>query len=240
MRDSTDHHVGLTSDRRGLRSPNGMLFVIGAMKSGTTSLFEILGQHPSICRSSIKEPNFFCEDRDEAELDSYTSLWNWEGGAYSYAMEASVAYSKAPNIPGVPERIYRFGASNNKFIYILRHPLSRIESQVRHGMFAGWGKSLDAGVPNDAINYSRYAMQIDEYLKFFPRENILILTLEEFKSDPHFVLKRICDFLCIDPDYDFSAVREIRNSGSFFNSSRPGSKYYTAFCRAVYCAEDTI
>ncbi len=46
-----------------------------------------------------------------------------------------------------------------RFIYMLRNPLTRIESQLRHGLFAGWGKSLDAGIPDDAVYYSSYAMQ---------------------------------------------------------------------------------
>jgi hypothetical protein len=34
-------------------------FVIGAAKSGTTSLHRYLDQHPAISMSSVKEPNFF-------------------------------------------------------------------------------------------------------------------------------------------------------------------------------------
>ena len=35
------------------------LFIIGAMKSGTTSLHEYLNEHPDIIMSEVKEPGFF-------------------------------------------------------------------------------------------------------------------------------------------------------------------------------------
>ena len=102
---------------------------------------------------------------------------------------------------------------------MLRHPLSRIESQVRHGLFAGWGKSLDTGIPEDAINFSSYAMQLDKYLEFFPKDDIMLVTLEEFKLDPHAALSRICEFSKIDRNFKFNDVEKTRNSGEFFNAS---------------------
>ena len=39
--------------------PDRFAFIIGAMKAGTTSLFEILSQHPQVCPSKTKEPDYF-------------------------------------------------------------------------------------------------------------------------------------------------------------------------------------
>jgi len=102
---------------------------------------------------------------------------------------------------------------------MLRDPLTRIESQIRHGLFAGWGASLDSNIPEDSINFSNYAMQLEQYLKFFPIENFLLVTLEEFKFDPHITLSRICQFLEIDTGFKFIDAEKTRNSGDFFNTS---------------------
>ena len=161
--------------------PDCFAFIIGAMKSGTTSLFEILSQHPQVCPSKTKEPDYFIKNGDESSQEDYLSLWDWQDSTHSIALESSVAYTKEPYITGVPERINEAKLGQYRFIYMLRNPLNRIESQVRHGIFAGWGKSLDAGIPEDAINFSSYAMQLDKYLEFFPIDNILLVTLEEFK-----------------------------------------------------------
>ena len=204
--------------------PDHFAFIIGAMKSGTTSLFEILSQHPQVCPSKIKEPDYFIKDRDESSLEDYLSLWDWRNNSHSIALESSVAYSKEPFITGVPERICKAELGRYRFIYMLRNPVTRIESQVRHGLFAGWGDSLDSGIPEDAINFSSYAMQLDKYLKFFPKDNIMLITLEEFKHGPNAVLSRICEFLEIDKGFKFSNVEKTRNSGEFFNASASVSR----------------
>jgi len=199
--------------------PDNFSFIIGAMKSGTTSLFEILSQHPQICPSRIKEPDYFTNDGDTSSLEKYLSLWDWHDDTHSIAMESSVAYTKAPSIPDVPKRIFRSKLGRYRFIYMLRNPLTRIESQVRHGIFAGWGDSLDAGIPLDAVSISSYAMQLDKYLEYFPLDNFMLVTLEEFKLNPQTTLSRICQFLDIDKDFQFKDVDKRRNSGEFFNSS---------------------
>jgi len=199
-------------------NPDCFVFVIGAMKSGTTSLFEILSQHPQICPSKIKEPDYFTQERDGNSREKYLSLWDWQDRVHAIALEASVAYTKAPLIRGVPERIYRSDLGRYRFIYMLRNPLTRIESQLRHGLFAGWGKSLDGGISEDAIYFSSYAMQLDKYLKYFPIDDIMLVTLEEFKHNPDIILSRICQFLEIDKDFAFRNVNITRNSGGFFNA----------------------
>jgi hypothetical protein len=204
--------------------PDSFIYIIGAMKSGTTSLFEILSQHPQVCTSQTKEPDYFTEDRCEKQLDAYLSLWDWQKSLHTIALESSVAYTKAPFIANVPKRILNAELGKYRFIYMLRNPLTRIESQVRHGLFAGWGKSLDSGIPEDAINFSSYAMQLDKYLEFFPIDNIMLVTLEEFKLEPNAVLSRICQFLEIDNSFKFNDVEKTRNSGDFFNTSASVSR----------------
>ena len=199
--------------------PDNFAFIIGAMKSGTTSLFEILSQHPEVCPSKIKEPDYFTKDSTDSSHEDYLSLWNWQDQLHSIALESSVAYSKAPFITGTARRIHDANLGKCRFIYMLRNPLARIESQVRHGLFAGWGKSLDDGIPEDAVNFSSYAMQLDNYLNYFSGDDILLITLEEFIDSPDSVLSRICQFLNIDRNFEFEDIKTTRNSGDFFNTS---------------------
>jgi hypothetical protein len=182
-------------------------------------LFDILSQHPEICPSKEKEPDYFIKDRGTKALNEYLALWDCKGSEKSVALESSVAYTKAPFIIGVPERISKSKLGEFHFIYMLRDPCVRIESQVRHGLFAGWGKSLDEGISDDLIAFSSYAKQLDNYLGYFPRNKIFLITLEEFKASPHQVLGRLCEFLEIDREFEFSNVEKPRNSGEFFNTS---------------------
>ena len=198
--------------------PDNFTLIIGAMKSGTTSLFEILSQHPQIIAANKKEPNYFVKDRSVKELDEYLELWDWDQDRHITALESSVAYSQSPYQSNVPERIKASNLGDYRFIYMLRDPLSRIESQVRHGLFAGWGKDLDeGGVTNELIKFSSYASQIEKYLEYFPKESILLITLEEFNKNPESTLKKVCGFIGIDSAFVFKNVNDVRNSGEFFN-----------------------
>ncbi len=78
------------------RPPTRFGLIIGAMKSGTTSLFELLAQHPQISASAEKEPSFFNRDSDDDEWRRYTDLWRWDPSRHLIALEASTSYSKSP------------------------------------------------------------------------------------------------------------------------------------------------
>ena len=198
-------------------SPHNFSIIIGAMKSGTTSLFEVLAQHPEICGAKKKELDYFVKDND-SDNSEYYAFWDWNKERHSIALEASVAYAKSPYIDGVPARMIGSDVGKIRLIYLLRDPIKRIESQVRHGVFAGWGKSLDEGIPPNALSFSSYAEQLDQYLPYFTRDEIFIITLEEFKSNPDLVLEKICKFLDVDETFKFINANEVKNSGDFFNA----------------------
>jgi len=200
------------------------VIVIGAMKSGTTSLFNILGQHPEICSAKTKDADFFCNEPRDLSNNSYQSQYHWNPGVHKVALEASVAYTKAPYVKDIPKKIYSSGFGDFKFIYMLRHPLRRIESQIRHGIFAGWGKSLDEEFPQSAVEFSKYGLQLEKYLKYYGEEKVHLLTMEDFKSTPNLMLKNICQFLDINSEFKFSNPNEVYNSGAFFNGSKITAK----------------
>ena len=56
------HSVGESASR----FPN--LFIVGAARSGTTSLHNYLAQHPQIFMSAVKEPHFFADIEPAARM----------------------------------------------------------------------------------------------------------------------------------------------------------------------------
>lgn len=187
--------------------------IIGAMKSGTSSLFNYLAEHPQICASKTKEPGFFAIDAEWRRGRAwYGRLWPFDPSRHAYALEASTEYTLAPAFPDTVERIASFGTGRFKLIYVMRHPLRRIESQARQAAFTGWkvssGQEGDdtgfAWAPDDpvyqwAVKISSYALQLDRYLAKFSREQICLLTFEELRDYPEKVLDRVSEFLEIDP-----------------------------------------
>ena len=186
--------------------------IIGAAKSGTTSLFDYLSQHPEICPCSTKEPNFFASDINRSKgLDWYQSLWKWDPSLHQTALEASTYYTMLPKWPNAAERISQVKAKF-KFVYIIRNPVERIESNYNFVM--SLPKKRNVGFEEFmtvSTAISKYAMQLDEYYKRFPAEDILLLYFEDLKKKPNEVVKKVCKFLDLDGSYKFKELGVVKN-----------------------------
>lgn len=194
-------------------NPKNFALIIGAMKSGTTSLFDYLSQHPEICSCRQKEPNFFASDSNWSKgLDWYQKLWKWNPSLHQIALEGSTFYTRQPNLPNAAERISQIEAKF-KFIYILRNPVERIESQFNfvRTLQGLRNLSISENMPR-GIALSKYAMQLDEYYDRFPAEDILILYFEDLKLQPTEVVKKVCKFLNVDASFNFEGLGKVRNA----------------------------
>lgn len=116
--------------------------IVGAMKSGTSNLFHVLGQHPQIAPCNLKEPNFFSDEQEYAKgFSYYRDLWDWDPAVHKVALEASTTYTKYPRQEAAG-RIAE-AAKDFRLIYIMRNPLERIESHIRQGLYQGFSQGLD-------------------------------------------------------------------------------------------------
>ena len=186
--------------------------VIGSMKSGTTTLCHLLGQHPDVFMATPKEIEFFCKD------DIYARGWDWYLSLFADAKngsaigEGSTSYTKSPLFPNVPEKIARH-LPDARLIYIVRHPLERIEShwmhRVQHGDVRPFKKMLREY--SNLIDTSRYWFQIQRYRKYFGDNQILVLFFEDLKKNPEMVLKQCFTFLSVDPIVKLANPAERRN-----------------------------
>jgi len=181
--------------------PDAYVLIIGAMRCGTSSLFNYLVQHPEICPSIRKEPEFFSEHQQHrfTGVDRYEDLWKFDPAAHRYALEASTGYTKFPEEMGVPQRIHDYGI-RPKFIYIVRNPFDRIRSQYEH-MTGKLGLPVSASWSSDTfVSLSNYYLQLQQYRTFFPRESFLIVNFDELATDPRSAVIRVCRFLGISDD----------------------------------------
>ena len=176
------------------------LIVIGAMKSGTTSLHHYLGIHPSISMSEKKELNFFVHKENFAKGIAWYQK-HFEPTSPIIG-ETSPSYSKTHVYPEVPENIYRFNPEM-KLIYLVRDPIQRLVSHFyeaqEQGRAAGTIDKFLANYHDDnRVATSRYFMQLQAYLKFFPIEQIKVVCTEELKKDRLEVMNSIFSFLEVE------------------------------------------
>jgi len=167
--------------------------IIGSMKSGTSSLYQYLIQHPEICPAKTKEPEFFSENQlHKLECDFYSDLWEFDKKKHKISLEASTGYTKYPFERNVPKNIYNYGISP-KMIYCVRNPFDRILSQFRYAKkFSSW---IDQEFVSDQlISLSNYFLQLEQFRKFFPKENILVVDFDDIASNSKNVINAIFNF----------------------------------------------
>jgi hypothetical protein len=178
-------------------------FVIGAQKAGTTRFCHLLGRHPKV-RIPTKEPAFFSSEVEtRSRVEWYKGLF--DGLPPDIACgDGSTYYSMAALYPGTAERIAMFN-DRARIIYMVRHPLRRIES--------AWAQLLSVGHANSYVGFERtlmetpllldpslYWRQVAEYRRFFPDSQIKILFFEDFVRDEERIVRDSLSFLGINAD----------------------------------------
>jgi hypothetical protein len=184
--------------------------IIGAAKSGTTTLYQYLCQHPKIYMSHPKEPDFFALDSQYAKgLDWYRGLFA-TATADQICGEASTTYSRLQQHPEAAKRIAA-NLPRVKLIYIMRHPVERAYSFYVHRLkgsryrpeFAV-AKTFEETIKQQSefLDSSYYLYQIEEYLHFFSKESFLFLLMEDLIQDPAKTVNQVFKFLEVDSQVD--------------------------------------
>ncbi len=200
-------------------------FIVGAARSGTTSLDLYLSQHPEIYITHRKETHFFVGDalplrfmgpgderlnalliRDEQQ---YARLFADTRGA-KIAGEASAFYLCYPEAaPRIKQAV-----PDAKILIILREPVERTYSAymmlVRDGRETA---SLEEGLRREKerrekdfepmwwyTELSLYYRQVKQYLEVFGPQQVKVLLYEEFFAQPEQALRDIFAFLGVRQD----------------------------------------
>jgi len=187
------------------------LFIVGAPKAGTTSLYHYLNQVPGIYMSPIKEPNYFsAKTRGEKHTEKpirdkkkYLQLFeNVENS--KYIGEASPTYLDDPKAPFLIHKINPI----SKIIISLRDPVERAYSHYlmvkelgktnlifREQIMKEIAKTPDINSTHLHLHVGFYSKWVNVYLETFGKNQVKILIFEEFISNPKHALDEILKFL---------------------------------------------
>jgi hypothetical protein len=196
---------------------NRCAFVIGGMKCGSTTLFDLLAQHPELCASSPKETGYFVEPEKWASGPAwFDGCFDWREGQHSWALEATTDHAKLPYFDYALDRIAGFDLAERRFIYVIRNPFKRIESHHNHARLTGHelssfrpereSFSFNHGVSQAALNLTRYAYHIEAYQERFGADSLLTILFEDLAMDSAAVLRRCYRFLGIEEVADPPAL----------------------------------
>ena len=208
--------------------------VIGAQKSGTTALFELLSDHPDIYIPPGKEATFFNDDHSfQKGIRLFFKCF------YSDSSDDKLWGKVTPHYlsdPVVPDRIANT-FPEVKLIVILRDPIERSLSHYRmskrrdieHRTFEG--AISDMLSPNDLsisrelrtgrlaesktyIAWSEYGRLLQKYFKFFKKEQILVLFSKDLEENPEEILGQIYSFLEVDNHCSDKTGKRFHEGGS--------------------------
>jgi len=197
---------------------------IGAQKSGTTSLHDVLSQHPKICLPKIKETQFFLNSYQfEKELSYYFKNYFHDCTSETLCkgeVDPELLFSEQ-----APQRLYDSFGSNLKIIVILRDPVKRAFSQYQMSKSRGIEEfsfleavkmerqrvvfdDTDKG-PNSKrkhfsyISRSLYVEQLERYFNLWDKNNLKIVIFEELLTNKNKYYDEICDFIGVS-DFNFN------------------------------------
>ncbi len=176
---------------------------IGAQKAGTTWLYENLKGHPEIFFPPEKEVHFW-DMFYERGVPWYQSLF--AGNMDKVCGEITPAYAILPL-----ERIKEIKVLNSrlKIIFIMRNPIERAWSAALMELERAGIKYEEA--PDEwfireftseaSLKRGDYEACLRNWLKYFPRRQILLLKYEEIKTKPLALLKKVADHLGVDESF---------------------------------------
>ncbi|MXO89664.1 sulfotransferase family protein [Pontixanthobacter aquaemixtae] len=206
------------------------LFLAGAPKCGTTSLYDWLAQHPEIFGSKVKEPIFFrggltmAGDLPEADYLSFYDEWDGTG----YALDGSTHYFYNPTAPAN----IKAASPDAKIIIALRNPADAVHSMYHQLSFTGAENlpSLEAslaaeerraasiapkrkGIPENLIYSKVYGYQenISRFLETFGESNVRLVLLDDLKDRPVECLRELYQWLGIDPEFAERTELAVKN-----------------------------
>jgi Sulfotransferase domain len=190
--------------------------IVGTMKGGTTSLYHYLRQHPEVFMPEAKELHFFVAEKNLSRgLDWYERNFAGAEGAVAVG-EASPDYTRYPEHDGVPKRMAEV-LPDTRLIYVLRDPVERIRSHYLHDLARGRERRpIEEAVPGNPhyVDPSRYALQIEQYLEHFSSEQLLLLRSEDLRADRAATLRRVHEFLGVDPGWTAPEQEQEFNASS--------------------------
>jgi hypothetical protein len=188
------------------RWPN--LFLVGAPKAGTTSLWHYLGVHPQIFVSALKEPHYFCSHKGrhvEAVSDEAAYLRMFAGaGSARYVCDASATYLNDVDAPASIRR----ASPEAKIVISLREPVARALSSYLYAITYGERLSLEEALRSDPqhpegwsyhLRHGFYLEAISRYQAAFGADNVYVLFFEELVADPLSEMNRLFAWLDLEP-----------------------------------------
>ena len=217
-------------------------FIVGAARSGTTTLWSALRQHPDVFMPWNKEPNFYVFRDRPLPLNGPASRRSIYSLLYSHSISEPATYEclfhKAQSESAVGEASVRYlyyphaaaciheAHPEARIIMVLRNPVDRAYSHycmnVAYGIetlgfreaIAAENGRIDAdwGWDWHYVNVSLYYKAVRRFIELFGSEQVRVYLYDDFCIDPAGMVRDICSYLGIDSSFDLDTSQRLKES----------------------------
>lgn len=177
-------------------------YCIGSSKCGTSSLHDILNQHPDIFLPTVKETKFLSKNHEKGVEWYYNEYFK------KYNNEKAVGeIYPCLALQEAPKRLFESFGKDLKIIVVLRNPVARMYSNYLGQMRIGKIKiPFREVIKNNSmiLENSLYAKHLIRFFEVYPKENFKIFLFEEdFIKNRKQMITTLCEFLEVD-QFDFN------------------------------------
>ncbi|MCA0931070.1 sulfotransferase domain-containing protein [Lutimonas saemankumensis] len=210
------------------------LMIVGAHKSGTTSLKNYLNEHPDILGHVQRDMKFFMNEEEyskgfEAIFDKYMNVGDVDNAKCIVAKDAGT-YLLESNLKRIKDHNHEC-----KIVFLIRNPVNRAYSHYKFELGKGYYHDLDferilkfedyseseGKFFNHVLKLGKYSVHYKTMLELFDKTNIKVILFEDLKENPEKVCKDIFSWIGVDSSFE-------PNTNKVHNlSKKPKYKWYS-------------
>jgi len=209
--------------------------IVGAKRSGSTSLFEYVSSHPGVSPCHVKKGTHYFDV-------NFGRGWRWFRSSFPVAAPRKITGEASPYYMFHPLAATRIAAAlpAARLIAVLRDPVTRAYSHYQYERRRGFEDlSLDEALDREEerlageaermvadptyasfehrhhayLARGRYAEQLEAIRALFPADQLLVVQSEAMFADPNAAIGRVWDFLGL-PSHTLGHVQAFK-AGSY-------------------------
>lgn len=203
--------------------------IIGVQKSGTTSIYNYLKQHPQVYMSPVKETGFFERDWEQAPADVQRRkkngivTWNQYQKLFAQATNEHVALGEAS-----PNYMFHYRSSaeqikrrlpDAKLIAILRNPVQRACSDYLMNVRDAIGKQTplaeqvrSRGDSSYVLLKGKYHKQLRHFIDVFGRTQMNVFLHDDLCRDSQGFMRTMYESIGVSPDFVANTAKKAQTA----------------------------